>query len=244
MLIVAIVVVALIGTISLASESAFVAFTQARMASVAEGQAARALIDAEQTLRTFIAAQVAAGNVDGPFPVIAPSSAAPVCPPNAVGCGTGASIDFTYAGLTSTGSGGPQAAYALQRADAIRENRLAVRMHVVVTDAGGRSIVEKSRDVVVRTFAAAPYAIVTATSDASAQTLGDSAGCDGTNVCAPTASNAADDTRLHALAQCFDNPKTPGMCAGKAIGPNDTTAATSTTQSWTNATNAADGWAR
>jgi hypothetical protein len=134
----------------------------------------------------------------------------------------------------------------VQRAAGVGENRIAVHLTATVYSPAGAALATANRDVVVRTFQVAPYAIVTATSDASARTVADSAGCDGaSSACAPAASAIADDTRLHTVGQCQDQQYLQGMCAGKALPTVDAnTAAGSTNQSWSNTTNVPTGWQR
>ncbi len=245
-LLLAVLLVALTGAVASLVLSSATSFAHARTGTAANRSAERALGAGERILRTSIAQAVAAGTPDGPFVAPQTSAATPTCAAIDGACGLTATIDSTLAGGTANAgaSGGSDAALAVQRDGAISENRIAARLHVVVADALGTIVAQRTRDLTLRTYAIAPYVTISATSDAAAAANGDSAGCDGSAACAPHAVASPDDTRLHAVAQCRDDTKMPGKCTDTGLPTSDIGSASSTTQSWTNGTNVSDGWKR
>jgi hypothetical protein len=159
-----------------------------------------------------IAAQIEAGSPDGPFVAPSPTPLAPVCvtPPDAVPapCAFSASVSVTLLGQTGVPATPNELAQNVQRAEGVAENRLAATIFATVVSPAG-SVVRR-RSLIVRTYAAAPYA----SDDGSDEPVyGDTASGDSGGVCDGSALCAGSDTRIHAKLVCSD-PGDPSKCNG------------------------------
>ena len=174
-------------------------------ADIALEQARRALVEQ-------IAAQVRSGSPDGPFVEPPRGELEPVCttPPGATPppCPFSARVAVTLLGQTGTRAPGDEVARSVQRAPGASENRLAATLTASIVSAAGT--VSESRSLIVRTYAAPPYA---SDDGGDAPAIGDLRGGDSGGTCDGSPACGGADTRVHAKLVCSD-PVLPARCAG------------------------------
>ena len=171
-----------------------------------------ALEQARYALVAQIAAQVRAGAPDGPFVLPSPDPLEPLCvtPPAATAppCVLAMRTSAVLLGQTGGGAAPNEVAENVQRAPGASENRLAAKISATVVTPFG--VVIRSRTVLLRTYAAPPYASDDGSDEPNAGGVvsGDSGGtCDGSAACGGV------DTRIHAKLVC-SNPLDPARCSG------------------------------
>jgi len=196
-----------LGGLQLATSYAVAAERHAalRYADVALEQARLALV-------TQLAEQVESGSPDGPFVAPSPTALAPVCtepagaPP--LPCAFSASVSVTLLGQTRVSAPANEFAQNVQRAEGVDENRVSATISATVVSPAGS--VERRRSLIVRTYAAPPFASDDGSDEPAPGDVasGDSGGiCDGTTICAGA------DTRIHVKFVC-SYPAQPSLCAG------------------------------
>ncbi len=197
---------------------------------------------AQSALMTAIAAQVAAGNSNGPF--VAPTAGPPLAACSTPSpCAFRLTIGATLGGATQSSadaflgaSAGNVVASNRQQNPGVGEQRLSATVSASVSNLAGAVLAISTRRLVLRTFAAPPYVALSAVDEPTAENsdVADFAGtCDGSAACGGV------DNRIHALVRCVD-VQLAAHCADAPVLPADTFADTR----WQNANAQAQSWSR
>lgn len=168
----------------------------------------RAVYTFQQTLAT----QIASGGTESPLPSIAPLPPACVDSGNACAYQTSATIAFSGSTPAPTASCDQSQSNCAENEQAnayINESRVPARIAVTVTTRDGMQLAERTSDVILRTTATPPYAIIAGARDgsfgdmASARAEGDDGGAAPAtpNPCSSAASGTADDTSIRVAYQ-------------------------------------------
>jgi len=238
--------VIVVGFVAATAMSAACSFAKAQARHVAERYAEIGLIQARTSLRQAIARQVQGSGTNASY-ALPQSTSAPACGTAVPACPFRASTSF----VSAAAKGSSIAENAPEVQTAIGEGRVAVTITVTITAGEQAVVAARSQTLTLRTFNAAPYAMVSGAADAGSGTVadveGDTGSCDPSNMASCDAQASAplaaatpfSDTRIHVVQVCQEDGN-GGSCAGATPRPVDAFAP----QSWQNTNGATTGWSR
>jgi hypothetical protein len=185
--------IALIALVAMTILSAGLAMTRATIVRMAQPSIAAGYQRAATSLQQTIAAEMQSGGVPNPMPVFTPLPAQ---------CANAACTYTSSETITLSSGSANAAAPNTQSNQYVTEGRLGAVITVTVKDSKGAVIAKRSGSVIVRTFAAPPYAAIAGAREGTFDdiTSTHAAGDDGgvppatPNPCASASAGVADDT--------------------------------------------------